>query len=323
LTTLSASVPAPIGGTSAEANDYLALADSQVLMGPNLHLTLIKRKISLFFAAYSEGDADLRAEGQLAGEALDAVEGYFGNAPFPAYTVQLELLRPIPNHTYGFSQEHINSGTFSFTVAQAITNRSSIESKRATLFNYAHHIAHCWIPKRAYGTSYSPFTWEMPPVIETIWFNEGFARFAAIEALAEAMPADQGAAFRERQLARLRQILDDAPAFVQEMPLLELSREASFMYSLDFRIGSNTYARGALMAEEMDSRIRQRTSGKQTLRDALRFLLNWTQQNQRAFATEELRSLLSQSTGIDVQDILARWMKANPAPLPPHPTTPQ
>ena len=99
------------------------------------------------------------------------------------------------------------------------------------------------------------------------------------------------------------------------MPLLELSREASFMYALDFRMGKNIYSRGGLMAAEMDDRIRSRTSEKRSLRDSLRFLLDWTERNQRAFETQELGRLLSQSAGVDVQDILARWMKANPRPL--------
>jgi len=129
------------------------------------------------------------------------------------------------------------------------------------------------------------------------------------------MPAAQGTEFRERQLQRLRHVLDEAPTFIREMPLLELSREASFMYALDFRMGKNIYSRGGLMAAEMDDRIRSRTSGKRSLRDSLRFLLDWTERNQRAFETQELGRLLSQSAGVDVQDILARWMKANPRPL--------
>ena len=315
ITTLLPVFPAQTARASAEANDYEGLADSQILMGPSLHLTMIKGKISLLLAAYSEGEADLSAEGELARRALDQVAAYFGNVPFPAYTVQLELLRPLPGHTLGFSQEHINSGTFTLPIAQAITKRTTTEHKQAILFNYAHHIAHCWIPKRAYGTGYFPFTWEMPPVIDTIWFNEGFARYAAIEALAEAMPQAEGNVFREGELGRLRQIIDRAPAFIRRMPLLELSREASFMYALDFRIGQNTYARGALMAAEIDTHIRLRTEGKKALREALRSLLDWTQANQRAFSSEELQGLLSKSSGVDLAYIVARWMKGNPEAL--------
>jgi hypothetical protein len=73
---------------------------------------------------------------------------------------------------------------------------------RRKLFNYAHHMAHSWIPKRAYGEGYIPFLWEMPPVIDTIWFNEGFGRYAAIAALADGMPGQEGREFRQGQLAR-------------------------------------------------------------------------------------------------------------------------
>jgi predicted metalloprotease with PDZ domain len=312
LTTLSPSVPASKNAVSAVADNYYTLADSQILMGPDLQVRLIKGKSDLYLAAYVEVQEDLALEGQLAREALDEVENYFGNSPFPEYTVQLELLHPRPGHDYGFSQEHLNSGTFSFATTRAITARSTAEQRQTRLFNYAHHMAHCWIPKRAYGIGYLPFAWEMPPVIDTIWFNEGFARYAAIEAVAEAMPSAEGAAFRTKELSGLRKILDGAPPFIREMPLLVLSREASFMYSLDFRIGMNTFARGALMAADTDDRIRSRSNGNKSLRDGLRYLLEWTVKNPRAFKTEELGPLLSQSTSVDVSDILERWMKPNP-----------
>lgn len=308
-TTLAPSLPAPVATVTAQANNYYTLADSQILMGPDLQLRLVKGKIPLFIAAYTEGEDDLDLESQLARQALDNVEAYFGNAPFQQYTIQLELLRPLRRHDYSFSQEHLDSGTFSLAVSRAITSRSTAAERRATLFNYAHHIAHCWIPKRAYGIGYLPFTWEMPPVIDTIWFNEGFARYAAIEALAEAMPSAQGSAFRREHLERLGKIVAEAPPFIREMPLLVLSREASFTYTLDFRVGMNTFSRGALMAAEMDERIRKQTGGKKSLRDALRYLLEWTRTNQRPFQTEELSNLLSEGSGVDVHDIVERWMK--------------
>jgi hypothetical protein len=140
------------------------------------------------------------------------LQSYFGDTPFRPYTVQLELLRPILGHEYDFSQERIDSGTFSLSADRAITAQTPSRRREATLFNYAHHMAHCWIPKRAYGSGYQPFTWEMPSVIDTIWFNEGFARYAAIEAIVAGLPQSDGAAFRKRELSGLRQILDDAPS---------------------------------------------------------------------------------------------------------------
>ena len=294
---------------SATAADYYGLADSEVLMGPDLKVSKLDGKIPLVMAVYAEGPVDAALEGQLAREALDRVQTYFGDTPFKQYTVQLELLRPLAGHDYNFSQEHVDSGTFSFAVGAAMTAQSTAQERDRTRFNFAHHMAHCWIPKLAYGVGYRPFTWEMTPVIDTIWFNEGFGRYAAIAAVADAMPAAEGKAFRDRQLASLRTTVDSAASFLRRMPLEVLSREASFLYASDFRTGRNVFSRGALMAAEMDDRIRQRSGGAKSLRDALRGLLRWSAENQKPFQTEDLPRYFATATGVDVADILERWMK--------------
>jgi predicted metalloprotease with PDZ domain len=304
LSTLNPQIPAPIAAAQATAPNYYALADSEVLMGPGLHVQTFPGKIPLIFAAYSEGPEDLQIDGQLARQALDRIQDYFADTPIPHYTVQLELLRPLPDHDYGFSQEHLDSGTFSLSTDRAITAQSTQQSRDTNLFNYAHHMAHSWIPKRAYGIGYQPFIWEMTPVIDTIWFNEGFARYAAIEALAMGMPPQEAANFRARQLSRLRQIVDTAPPFLRKMPLDVLSREASFLYASDFRTGMNVFARGALMAAAMDDRIRAQTANQKNLRDALQALLAWSAQNHRAFQIEEMLDIFHAATNVDVQDIL-------------------
>ena len=118
----------------------------------------------------------------------------------------------------------------------------------------------------------------MTPVIDTIWFNEGFGRYAAIAALADALPKEEAAKYRTARLDRLRSIVASAPDFLQRMSLDELSREGSFLYGDDFRVGMNLFSRGALMAAEMDDRIRAQTSNQKSLRDALRYLMAWTAQ---------------------------------------------
>jgi predicted metalloprotease with PDZ domain len=309
LATLAPAVPAPAGRASARAPDYDTLADSQVLMGPALKVSRLAGTIPLVFAAYVEGESDLPLESALARTALDRVQAYFGDAPIRQYTVQLELLTPLAGHGYGFSQEHVDSGTFSLSLERATTARTGADARERTLVNYAHHMAHSWIPKRAYGAGYFPHTWEAPPVIDTIWFNEGFGRYAAVQALADGMPSAEGAAFRARTLARLRAILDEAPPFVRRMPLAGLSRSASFLYSADFRIGMSTFARGSLMAAEMDERIRAATGGTMSLRDGLRALLKAPQ----PFRTEDLPAIFRGATGVDVREVLDRWMKEPPA----------
>jgi predicted metalloprotease with PDZ domain len=310
FSTLAPKVPAEKTTLTARAENYYALADSQIVMGPKLQLRQIDGGVPLFLSVYAECDEDLALEGALAREALDKVIAYFGKAPFSNYTVQLELLRPVsPRHEYGFSMEHLNSGTFYFSTEQAITTKSDEREFEIHRFNYAHHIAHSWIPKRAYGAGYLPFTWEMTPIIDTIWFNEGFARYVAIEALAEALPAPDAERYRAQKLQALRGILDVAPPVIQRMSLADLSREGSFLYGEDFRIGQNLFSRGALLAAEMDDRIRAQTNGQKSLRDALRYLMDWSERNRRAFRTEELPAIFREATGVDTAVILDRWMQ--------------
>jgi predicted metalloprotease with PDZ domain len=318
FSTLAPSIPAGTTVLTAHAPDYYALADSQIMMGTKLQVRKIDGGVPLFVAAYAEGDADLGVEGALAREALDKVIAYFGKAPFSSYTAALEFLKPVsPRHEYGFSMEHLNSGTFYMDLAHALTAKSMDSEKEAHRFNYAHHIAHSWIPKHAYGAGYFPFHWEMAPVIDTIWFNEGFGRYVAIVALADALPQDAAVRYRKEKLDRLRGIVASAPEFLGRMPLVELSREGSFLYADDFRVGMNLFARGALIAAEMDDRIRSQTGGKKSLRDALRYLMDWSERNHRAFRIEELPVIFHKATGVDTTEILDRWVQPPVQPLQP------
>jgi predicted metalloprotease with PDZ domain len=310
FSTLTPHAPADLAAIKGEAADYYALADSQITMGPNMQLRKIDGKLPLYLSVYAECEEDLVQEGQIAREALDQVAAYFDKVPFAHYTVLLELLRPVSErHAYNFSMEHLDSGTFYLSTDRAITEQSSAKQREIQRFNYAHHTVHSWIPKRAYGTGYLPFQWEAAPVIDTIWFNEGFARYAAMEALGDGLPAEEARRYRERHLAALRGILQEAPQFIRRMALVELSREGSFLYSEDFRVGQNLFARGALMAAAMDDSMRLQTAGKKRLRDALRYLLDWSERNHRGFRIEELSGIFREATGVDTTKILERWMK--------------
>jgi predicted metalloprotease with PDZ domain len=309
LLTLAPRFPMPEGSAVAEASDYYELADSQILMGPDLRASRSEGRIPLFMAIYAEGEVDEALEGRLAREALDRVQAYFGDKPIAQYTVQLELLKPLSGHAYGFSQEHLASGTFSLALDAALRTDSTTAQIERTRFNFAHHMAHSWIPKRAYGVGYRPFNWEMTPLMDTIWFNEGFGRYAAIAAVAAGMPAGDGAAFRRAQLSTLSGVVDGAPRFIRRMSLEVLSREASFLYSADFRTGRNVFARGALMAAQMDDRIGAQTHGRKSLRDALRWLLIWSADHREPFQSENLPEYFKTATGVDVADIYHYWQQ--------------
>jgi predicted metalloprotease with PDZ domain len=310
FTTLNPRLPADLGATTADAPNYYTLADSQILMGPDLQLRRLDGRVPLFLAVYAETAEDLDEEGKLAREALDRVSDYFKESPLPHYTVHVELLRPVSDrHSYFFSQEHVDSGSFSLGNSRAISRSSTPEERETNRFNYAHHIAHSWVPKQVYGTGYLPFLWEIPPLIDTIWFNEGFGRYAAIAALASTLPQADAEKYRRGKLDDLRQALDHMPKTLRKMSLVDLSRAGSFIYTDDFRVAQILFGRGALMAAEMDDRIRARTQGKKSFRDAFASMLEWSRTNHRGFRIEELPGIISGGTGVDVGDILKRWLE--------------
>jgi predicted metalloprotease with PDZ domain len=303
FTTLAPAAPPPLGRTVAAADDFYALADSQVAMGPELRVLKLESRVPLFLSAYAEGRVDLALTGRLLARAMDALVAYFGSAPFAHYTAQLELLRPLsPDHGYGFSMEHLASSHYFLAADAGLTADSPPQQQRRAHFNFAHHVAHAWIPKRAYGEGYYPFSWELAPLIDTIWLSEGFGRYAAIDALADAMPEAEAAAYRKAQLESLRATLLAIPAFIREMPLAELSRIASTRYSDDFRTGRALFARGALLAHELDERIRSASGGRSRFRDAARGLVAWSATQRRAFRVSELPAIVRDATGVDTFD---------------------
>ncbi|MCM3902599.1 MAG: hypothetical protein ND866_12910 [Pyrinomonadaceae bacterium] len=310
FSTLAPQLPAATGSTAAQAASFYALADSQIAMGPKLQLQRLAGTVPLFVAFYAEGEVDTELHGKLALEAMEQVIAYFGSAPFRHYTTLIELLRPVsPEHRYGFSMEHLDSSTYYLSIDRGITSKSTAEQTGRERFNFAHHIAHAWVPKRAYGEGYFPFTWELAPMIDTIWLSEGFARYVAMEAVSAGRTESESKVYRQRTLDVLRGIVSESPAFIRRMTLVELSRVGSTRYSEDFRTGRNLFSRGALMAAEMDERIRERSAGKKTFRDGMRSLMTWSTRNRRAFRIVELPAILAEGTGVDTREVMEKWLQ--------------
>ncbi len=311
--TLAPRFPLAAGPLDVRAADYYALADGQIVMGPKAEVRrLATSPVPVYLVNYAEGPVDLDRVGRLALTAFTRVAAYYGTVPFAHYTLHQELLTPLsPAHEYGMSMEHLGSSTYYLAASAGITAASTSDDDARVLYNYAHHISHAWVPKRTYGQGYFPFQWELAPVLDAIWFAEGFGQYAAIQAVAAGTP--DPAAFRAEMLQRRFQTnLTTAPAFLRRLPLVELSRVASTRYAEDFRTGRLVFSRGGLMAAAIDERIQRQTSGAKSLRDALQFLLAWTAREQRAFAVEELPALIREATGVDVTAVVAEWLR----PLP-------
>ena len=314
FSTLAPVWPVRAAPVDADAPNYYALADGQMVLGPRAEIRRVSETpVPLYLAAYAEGPVDLDRLERLASTAFARVIDYFGTAPFGHYTVHQELLEPIsPRHEYGMSMEHLDSSTYYLAASSGLTAASPPEDDARILYNFAHHMAHAWVPKRAYGRGYFPFQWELAPVIDSIWFAEGFGQYAAIMALAPGTP--DPTAFREGILnRRFRSNFASAPAFLKRLPLVELSRVASTRYAEDFRTGRLVFSRGGLMAAALDDRIRAETKGASSLRDALRYMVGWVARERRGFEdADELASVFRQATGVDTRTVIEEWLRPMP-----------
>jgi predicted metalloprotease with PDZ domain/pimeloyl-ACP methyl ester carboxylesterase len=317
FSTLAPASPPPSGGLQARAADFYALADSQIALGPELSVERVESGVPLFLAVYAETPVSRSRVGSLTAEAMAAVAAYFGSVPFSHYSVLMEVLEPrSPAHEYGFSMEHMDSSTIFFDVERALTDDSPEAVLDRHRYNLAHHIAHSWLPKRCHGEGYFPFSWELAPLLDSIWFSEGFAQYAAAVALAEAHGDPE---LVDRVLEqRFRASLEETPPFLRRLSTVDVSLVASTRYGTDFRTGRESFSRGGLMAAEMDDEIRAHSDGERDLRDALGHLCQWSSDGRRGFTLEELPRLLSEGAGVDLRAIYSRWM----AGRSPRTTTP-
>ena len=150
FSTLAPAVPAADQPVNATADDFYALADGQIVMGPRATVRrLTDTPAPLYLATYAEGPVDLDRVSRLAVTAFQRVADYFGTVPFPHYTMHQELLTPLtPQHEYGMSMEHLSSSTFYLAASAGLTAASTPADDARVLYNFAHHIAHAWVPKR-------------------------------------------------------------------------------------------------------------------------------------------------------------------------------
>ncbi len=295
FSTLRPSLDRPKGEAQFRASNYAELADAQYLLGDKVQILKVeKAKIPLFAAVYSETDVNLKAIGQMGEQALGLLDNYFGFTPMPHYTMVYEYLNPrTPRHAYNFSIEHMNSmtATFDLSAAPKVYNPQS-----RYYSSLIHHMGHSWVPLRSYGGGYRPFSWEVAPLIETIWLHEGFIWYVLYEVTGN-----------EGLIRMFRETVETAPDFIQRLSLKELSYLASTQYGTDFRIGRNAFSRGALFAFELDQFITEKTGGEKSFRDAILNLYHWSEQNQKALPYEEIPVIMEKGLGVDIKEVWEKW----------------
>ncbi|GAA4279997.1 M61 family metallopeptidase [Gaetbulibacter aestuarii] len=280
---------------SYEAESYAALVDAQYLLGNGVQVIQVEEApIPLFVVAYAATADNLEGIGDTGLLSLQKLAEYFGYIPMPHYTLVYEFLKPISErHDYGFNMEHLNSMTAHRDISEEYyPNRD--------LGTIIHHMGHSWIPLRSWGEGYRPFAWQVAPLVETIWLNEGFIWYVSFQQILS----------DDARLNWWKSNMDNAPDFIKTKTLKELSLLGSTQYASDFRIGKNLFSRGALMAYDLDEYIQKQTNEKKSFKDAILGLLSWSNENQRAFKYNEIESIMSQATGVDLSPIWNKWQNA-------------
>jgi predicted metalloprotease with PDZ domain len=278
--------------------EYYTLADGQLFLGPDVRVKKFDGLVPLYIVSYSQlGEEYLDDYGKQGTMSLEILREYFGELPFAAYSILLRKALPLePGVVPAFGMEHLQSSTF-FGDSSGF-RRGPMDQKTLieTMATYLHHMGHAFIPLRSYGDAYRPYVKEIPPIIRNIWFNEGFMWYIAYDAL---------------KSARWERVFYNntfhADPQIRAMGLQELSQAASLMYSADFRLGKAVYSRGASMAMEMNAFIREKTAGKKSMKDVIRYMYYWSKENKRPFTMEELPTLMNKAAGVDLTEIYNKW----------------
>ncbi len=278
--------------------NYYQLADGQFFMGPGFRIKAFTGIVPLFVASYSQAGEEWLDDYGLQGTmSMGILNDYFGEIPFKQYSIMLRNVIPLePGNYPPFGMEHLQSSTFFGDTSGIRRVPMSKENVMRTIPTYLHHMAHAFIPLRCYGDTYRPYVLEIPPIINNIWFNEGFMWFLPYDTL-----------HSERMKKNFYNNVYNTSTVIKKMSLQELSQSASTMYATDFRLGLSVYARGALMAMEMNNYLKEKTAGNKSLKDVFHYLYNWSKENKRPFTAEEFPALINKACGIDLSVIYKKW----------------
>ncbi|HET9824075.1 MAG TPA: hypothetical protein VFP87_02010 [Chitinophagaceae bacterium] len=282
------------------ADNYYTLADAQIFMGPAFRVREYRGLVPLFVVSYCQGgDEYLDDYAQQETISMGILKNYFGELPFQHYSLVLRAAVPLePVSAPALAMEHLQSSTFFGDTSAIRTQAMSKDQFIRTMPTYLHHMSHAFLPLRCYGDNYKPYVQEIPPVINNIWFNEGFMWFLPYDTLK-----------LERMRIRFYNNVYNTSAIIKKMSLQQLSQIASTMYGRDFRLGQAVYSRGAMMAIEMNDYIKEHTAGKRSMKDVFRYLYNWAKANKRPFTMEEFPSLISKAAGVDLSKIYQKWQQ--------------
>jgi predicted metalloprotease with PDZ domain len=300
--TSASPLPAIPGSQHAyRAEDFDTVVDSPIYAGNGKsytfeaggrpHVLLNEGEGGVWDGPRSVADAEKIARAQIA---------FWGEAPYPRY-IFFNLLTGA-----GGGLEHKDSSTLMSSRWRARTREGYLE----WLGLVSHELFHAWNGKRLRPVELGPFDYENEVYTRNLWMAEGFTSYYG-----DLLVHRAGFSTRKQYLKNLSKAIET----LETTPgrLVQPVDEASFDAWIKFyRRDENTpnsavsyYTKGEVVAFLLDARIRRATGGRRSLDDAMRLAYRRFS-GERGYTTEELRRVLEEVAGIDLEDWLAQAVES-------------
>ncbi len=280
------------------AADYDELADCPLEVGPHEAVPFSVRGVPHRMVLAGAHDLDVERLRDDVTSICEEMATVFDTMPFQDYTFLFLIV-----DDGGGGLEHRNSSV-------CMTSRWTLgktDRYRRFLSLVAHEYFHAWNVKRFRPEALGPFDFDTENYTTDLWVAEGITSYLDDLCTLRAGFADK---VDDYLSARAKAWRDEAERFgATRMSLARSSLDAWIkLYRPDENSANTTvsyYTKGALVALQLDLRIRRLTDGERCLADALR--LGWQRYTAhgRGFPPGEVERLASEVAGSDLTDFFA------------------
>ena len=233
------------------------------------------------------------------------------HAPFDRYV----FLTSVSGEGYGGLEHRASTALLcSRDALPAIGQPESTAGYRTFLGLVSHEYFHSWNVKRIKPAAFAPYDLERENYTSLLWIFEGFTSYYD-----DLFLVRTGLASEKQYLGMIAKTIDDVMGGSGRaiQSVAESSFDAWIKYYRQDENSPNAivsyYKKGSLIGLCLDLFIRRKSCGKASLDDVMRFM--WRRHGRDFYASgggrgvgeHEFPALVSEATGIDVRDQVARW----------------
>ena len=228
--------------------------------------------------------------------------------PFPCYTFFLNLTESL----YGGLEHRSSAALVASFYDLPIKGKNNTAEYSKLLELFTHEYFHAWWVKRVRPSVFIPYDLSQETYTELLWVFEGFTSY--YDAL---LTFRSGAISEEGYLKSLQNTLNRhvSSTAAKRQSLAESSFDAWIKYYKvrvnRSRAVTSYYDKGALIALALDACIHQRSAGKKSLDDVLRYAWRQFVQSEKQYTgldEEVMSELIMKATGVNLAEELDRWV---------------